>query len=185
MRIGSRNELQHLVDQSDGILSAEEKQLVVHSLSFSDKVVGDIMIPISKVVSIKKSELLGPLMLDELHKSGHSRLPVIASDVDHIVGILHLDNLLALDTKRSVTAEKAMDSHVHYIRYDQTLPKALTALLRTHQHIFIVVDESRQTKGIITLNDVIEALIGRKIVDDFDEHESLRAVSEHNPQRDI
>jgi CBS domain containing-hemolysin-like protein len=185
VRIGSRSELQHLIDQSEDILSAEEKKLVVHSLSFSDKTVGDIMIPADKITSLKKTEFLGPLTLDELHKSGHSRLPVIGTDINHIVGILHLDSLLALDTKRSVTAEKAMDSHVHYIRQDQTLPRALAALLRTHQHLFIVIDKSRLTVGIITLDDVIEALIGRRIIDDFDGHESIRAVAEHDPKDDI
>ena len=179
--ISSRYELQHLIDQSEGILSSDEKKLVVHSLAFSDKTVADIMTPVSKISSIKKSEFLGPLTLDELHQTGHSRLPVIGADIDHIVGILYLQGLLALDIKRSVTAEKAMDPRVHYVRQDQTLPRALAALLRTHQHLFIVVDNERQTVGLITLDDIIEALIGHKIIDDFDGHESLRAVAEHTP----
>ncbi len=87
---------------------------------------------------------------------------------------------MALDIKRSVTAEKAMDPHVVYLRQDQTLAHALAAMLRTHRHLFVVIDASRHTVGVITLNDVIEALIGRKIVDEFDGHESIRAVSERS-----
>jgi len=180
-RIGSRDELEHLIDQSDAILAPEDKRLVLQSLSFNKKTVADVMTPAQGIVHIKRNEFLGPLTLDELHKSGHSRLPVTHADIDHIVGILHLDSLLTLDTKRSVTAEKAMDAHVHYIRHDQTLPHALSALLRTHQHMFIVIDQSRRTVGLVTIDDVVAALIGRKIIDDFDGHESLRAVAEHNP----
>jgi CBS domain containing-hemolysin-like protein len=181
IRVGSREELQHLIDHSDAILSGDEKRLLVHSLSFNTRLVGDVMTTTRDIIRIKKSEFLGPLTLDELHKSGHSRLPVVAQDIDHIVGILHLDTLLALDIKRSVTAEKAMDTHVHYIRHDQTLPRALAAMLRTHQHLFIVIDESRQTKGLITLDDIINALVGQRLVEEFDGHESIRAVADRNP----
>lgn len=185
--LDSRQELQYVIDQSQDVLSSDEKKLVIHALSFSDKVVRSVMTPASEIASIKKSEFLGPLTLDDLHKTGHSHLPVIAQDIDHIVGILHLQNLLTLDIKRSVTAEKAMEARVLYLRHDQSLQQALAAFLKTHQHLFIVVNEDKKTVGVVTLNDVIEALIGRKIIDDFDGHESLRAVAErssHNKRSD-
>ena len=178
IRLGSRQELEHLIDTSDGVLSAEDKKLVVHSLSFSDTVVSSIMTPVSVIASIKKTEFLGPLTLDELHKTGHSRLPVIGSDIDHVVGVLYLESLLALDIKRSVTAEKAMDPHVVYLHQNQTLTHALAAMLRTHRHLFVVINSSRSTVGVVTLNDVLEALVGHKIIDEFDSHESIREVSE-------
>lgn len=178
--LGSRQELEHLIDHSEGILTPEDKKLVVHSLSFGDTLISHIMTTVGDIATIKKNEFLGPLTLDDLHKTGHSRLPVIAGDIDHIVGILYLENLLALDIKRSVTAEKAMDPHVVYLHQDQTLTHALAAMLRTHRHLFVVIDSSRRTVGVVTLNDVIEALIGRKIVDKFDGHESIRAVSERS-----
>lgn len=180
-RIDSREELQHLVDESIGILTPDEKKLVVHSLSFSDQLVSTIMTPRSVIDSIKNSEFLGPLTLDDLHKTGHSRLPVINGDIDHIIGILNLRGLLTLDIKRSTTAEKAMDPKVFYIRQDQTLQHALAAFLRTHQHLFIVVNEFRETVGLLSLEDVIEALLGRKIIDEFDAHDDLRAVALRNP----
>lgn len=180
-RIDSREELQHLVDESIGVLSADEKKLITHSLSFGEKLVSSIMTPRSVINSIKKSEFLGPLTLDELHRTGHSRLPVIDGDIDHVVGILHLKNLLTLDIKRSTTAEKAMDPKVYYVRDDQTLQHALAAFLRTRHHLFVVVNEYRETVGLLALEDVIETLIGRKIIDEFDAHEDLRAVALHNP----
>ncbi len=180
VRFDSREELQHLIVNSNGVLTVDEKRLLDHGLSFGDKLVGSIMVPRSAIDTIKKTELLGPLTLDDLHKTGHSRIPVIDSDIDHIIGILQIRSLLALDIKRSLTAEKAMEPRVYYIREDQTLQHALAAFLRTHHHLFIVVNEFRETVGLLTLEDVIEALLGRRIIDEFDAHDDLRVVALRN-----
>jgi magnesium and cobalt transporter len=141
------------------------------------------MTPRGVIDTIGKKELLGPLVLDDLHKTGHSRFPVTDGDIDHIVGVLHIQDLLVLDARqRSATAEKAMEPRVFYIREDQTLDHALTAFLRTRHHLFVVVNEFRETVGIVSLEDVIETLLGRKIVDEFDAHEDLRAVAARNPR---
>lgn len=179
-QIDSRQELQHLIDKSKNILTSEEKSLIINGLSFGDKVVKSIMTPRSVISSIQDTEFLGPLTLDELHKIGHSRLPVIKGDIDHVIGILNLRSLLALDIKKSTTAEKAMDSKVCYINEDQKLDKALAAFLKTRHHLFIVVNEFRETVGLLSLEDVIEALLGRKIIDEFDTHEDLRVVARRN-----
>lgn len=181
LHIDSRQELQHLVAESDGVLTPEEKKLIVNSLSFNDQLVKSVMTPRESIYSVKKSEFLGPLTLDDLHKTGFTRLPVISSDIDHVVGILHLEGLLALDVKRSMTAEKAMEPKVYYIHENQTLQHALTEFLSTRHYLLIVTNKDRHTVGLLTLTDVIEALIGRKIVDEFDNHDNLRAVSMRNP----
>jgi CBS domain containing-hemolysin-like protein len=180
-QIGSRAELQHLVDESDDIITLDEKKLIVNGLSFNDKLVKEIMTPRSMIDFVNDSEFLGPLTLDELH-SGHSRLPVIKGDIDHIVGILNLRSLLTLDVKRSTTAEKAMEPKVYYIHQDQNLRHALAAFIKTRHQLFIVVNEFRETVGLLSLEDVIEALIGQKIVDEFDSHDDLRAVALRNPR---
>ena len=180
--IYSRFELQHVVNESINALTADEKKLIINSLDFSEKLVSEVMTPRSMISSIKKTEFLGPLTLDDLHKTGHSRLPVVNGDIDHIVGILHLRGLLALDIKKSTTVEKAMDSKVYYIRGDQTLQHALVAFLRTHHHLFVVVNEFRETVGLLSLEDVIEALLGRNIIDEFDTHDDLRIVALRNPR---
>lgn len=181
LTINSRQDLQHLVAESSGVLSDNEKTLISSSLEFSSRLVQSVMTPRSMIDYIRKNEFLGPLTLDDLHKKGHSRLPVISSDIDHIVGILNIRNLLTLDIKKSTTAEKAMDSKVYYIRQDQTLEEALAAFLRTKHHLFIVINEFRETVGLLALEDTIEALIGRKINDEFDTHDDLRLVAMRNP----
>ena len=182
-RLESREELEHLVTGAGTLLSGDEKKLIIHGLTFGEKEVGDVMTPRGVIDSIGKKELLGPLVLDDLHKTGHSRFPVIDGDIDHVVGMLHIHELFTLDAKRSsLTAEKAMEPKVFYIREDQTLEHALAGFLRTHHHLFIVINEFRETVGVISLEDVIEALLGRRIVDEFDAHDDLRAVAERNPR---
>jgi CBS domain containing-hemolysin-like protein len=181
--LDSREELAHLVTESGQLLSSDEKKLILHGLEFSAREVSEVMTPRGVIDSISKKELLGPLVLDALHKTGHSRFPVTDGDVDHIIGVLHIQDLFVLDGKqRSATAEKAMEPRVFYIREDQTLEKALAAFLRTRHHLFVVVNEYRETVGLLSLEDVIETLLGRKIMDEFDTHEDLRAVAAKNPR---
>ena len=180
--LGSREELEHLVSESMDILSPREKNLIIHGLRFGEKQVKEIMTPKSMIDSIKKTELLGPLVLDELHNKGHSRLPVISKDIDHVIGILHTKDLLTLDDKKSVTAENAMEKKVYYIHEDDTLEHALAAFLRARHHLFIVVNEFRETVGLLTIEDVIESMLGRKIVDEDDVHDDIRAVASKNPE---
>lgn len=182
-RLSSKQELSHLVEASDGVLSNDEKKLITNGIGFNERKVREIMTPRSAIDSISKKELLGPLVLDDLHKTGHSRFPVTAEDIDHIVGMIHIQDLLTLDGgKRSTTVEKAMEPQVFYIHEEQSLQHALAAFLRTHHHLFVVVNEFRETVGLISLEDVIEALLGRKIIDEFDTHEDLRVVATRNPR---
>ncbi|HET8883870.1 MAG TPA: CBS domain-containing protein [Candidatus Saccharimonadales bacterium] len=182
VQLASRQELQHLITQSHGLMTADEKAFLTHGLAFASRQVSEIMTPRSAIDSISKKEMLGPLVLDDLHKTGHSRFPVIDKDLDHIIGVLHVRDMLTLDIKRSVTAEKAMESRVFYIHEKQTLSQAMAAFLRTHHHLLIVINESHETVGLLSLNDTIEAMIGRKIVDEFETHDDIQSVAKRSPR---
>ena len=181
--LSSREELLHLVESSGHIITADEKKLIVNGLHFASKTLESIMTPRGVVATIAASEVLGPLVLDDLHKTGYSRFPVVDGDIDHVIGVLHARELLTLGTKASQTVREAMEKKVYYIREDQTLDHALAAFLKTRHHLFVVVNGYRETAGIITLEDVIEALLGRKIVDEFDLHDDLRAVATREAKR--
>lgn len=181
--VASVDELVHIIEQSDGALTKSEQKLLTHAIRFETKQVRDVMTPRSMVDSIDKSEVLGPLMLDQLHKTGHSRFPVVNGDIDHVVGMVYLSELVQLDHKKSPVAGKAMHAKVFYVREDATLGHALNAFIRTHHHLFIVVNTYRETVGVVSLEDVIEQILGRKIVDEFDAHDDLRKVAEANPRK--
>lgn len=177
-KLDSREDLADLVAQSGDVIGENERTLLASALAFPEKTVSEVMTPRSVIDFIKKSEFLGPLVLDELHALGHSRLPVIDGDLDHVVGVLHLRDLLSLDVKRSSTAEKAMEPKVFYVREDDTLEHVLAAFIKNRHHLFIVINKSRETVGLVTLEDVMETLIGRKIIDEDDIHADLRVVAE-------
>lgn len=180
-RVYSHEELLNLVAQSPGVLSKDQIARLGANLAFDDRRVSDIMTPVSVIDTISADDVLGPLVLDQLHKSGHSRFPVIEGDIHHVVGILYMRELIDLRTAKK-TVRSAMNARVFYVREDQDLEHALHAFLRTHHHLFIVVNEYRETVGLLSLEDVVEALIGKKIVDEFDRFDDLRAVAESNPR---
>ena len=174
----SREELSESIAASTGILTDDEQLLLANSLSFRDKKIKEVMTPRGVVQTVKKDEFIGPLVLDELHSLGHSRLPVIDGDIDHVVGVLHLRSLLSLDVRTSESAEKLMDPQIVYIHEDDSLQKALTGFIKKRQHLFVVVNSQRETVGLVTLEDVIETLIGKKIVDEDDVHDDMRVVAD-------
>lgn len=176
--LGSREELEHLICESGQLLTPDEKKLLTNGLHFADKTVESIMTPRGVIASVQKTDVLGPLLLDELHKTGYSRFPVLDGDIDHVIGVLHIRELLSLKDRSSETAERAMEKKVYYIHQDQTLDAALAAFLKTRHHLFVVVNGYRETAGLLSLEDVVEALLGRQIIDEFDLHDDLRAVAE-------
>jgi tlyC family hemolysin len=176
----SREELEHIIDTSRAAITTNERKFIKNGLHFNEKTVESVMTPRNVLETIGKDEVIGPLMLDELHRTGHSRFPVIDGDIDHVIGVLHIKELLTLREKTTQTAGQAMEKKVYYINQDQTLDHALAAFLKTRHHLFIVVNGYRETAGIVTLEDVIEALLGREIVDEFDLHDDLRVVAARN-----
>lgn len=184
--VESREELLEIVKNAGDALSKDEKKLITNSLKFKDMKVADAMIPRTMIDSIGKDEVLGPIVLDGLYQTGHSRFPVIDGDIDHVVGMLYVQDLVTIgNAKKSQKAHHvtdAMEYAVFYIREDQSLQQALAAFIKTRHHLFIVINQYRETVGLLSLEDALEALLGKKINDEFDTHEDLRKVAEHNPR---
>lgn len=181
LSVSSRQEMEHVVDTAK-FLTADERRTLVSTLHFADKLVRDHMTPRSVMEAIGANELLGPLVLDGLHKTGHSHFPVFEGDIDHIVGMLHIHTLLDIANKKSPTVKDVMEPRVLYIREDQTLSQALAACIKHRRHLLVVINEFRETVGVITIEDAVEQMIGREIVDEFDAHDDLRAVAARNPR---
>lgn len=172
----SKDELLSAVQRGNHIITAEEQLLIRQALAYSNIRIADIMTPRSMVITAEATDAVGPLVLDQLHKSGHSRFPVIKGNLDHVVGMLYMHNLVPLDPRIKVVADAATRK-VRYVHQDKTLDHALHAFLHTRQHLFIVVNEFEETTGVVSIEDILESIIGRKIVDEFDKYEDLRAVA--------
>jgi len=136
------------------------------------------MTPIADVKTIKRTEILGPLVLDDLHKSGHSKFPVVDENAN-IVGILTVRDVLTIDTTRKHTSmvETAMSKKLFYVHKDQPLSAALGAFMNTHSHMLIVIDTNEEVVGILSLHDTLEVLIGKSLHDSFNDYDDKRAVA--------
>ena len=181
LEVASREELEHVVGDAS-FLTSDERKTLKSTLHFDSKLVRDYMTPRSVMEAIGVHELLGPLVLDGLHKTGHSHFPVFDGDIDHIVGMLHIHTLFNLKDKHTHTVEDVMEPRALYIHEEQTLGQALAACIKHRRHLLVVINEFRETVGVITIEDAVEQMIGRKIVDEFESHDDLRAVAARNPR---
>jgi CBS domain containing-hemolysin-like protein len=161
--------------QVENRIDKAELEMVKHVLRFGDKLIRDYLTPRRVVKSVSIEESIGPILMGELHKSGHSRFPVFDGKKDNIVGILYLRDLVATTKKGSI--KQLVRKDVFYLHEEETLYDALQAALKTRNQLFIVVNGFEEYVGVITVEDVIEQIVGQKIVDEFDQHEDLRAVA--------
>jgi CBS domain containing-hemolysin-like protein len=166
-----------------------ELELAMNALKFGDHTIGQHMTPRRVVKMVSVEDQLGPIVMDELHASGHSRFPVYQGAQDTVVGTLYLHDLMHMKT--NATARSVMRPSVYYLHEDQTLYDALQALLITHHHLFIVVNEFEEFVGVLSSEDILEVLIGKPLVDEFDKYDNLREVAaraakkEHKEHKEV
>lgn len=161
-------------------ISGTELRMAFNALTFGDKKVTDVMTPLRKLHIVAENEVVGPLLMDELHKTGFSRFPVakagtVKSAQPQIVGTLFLKDLVGYTSSGSVSS--LMHKRVYYINEVQGLHDALSAFIKTHHHLFIVVNNFEEIVGVLSIEDVLEQILGQKIVDEFDKYDDLRAVA--------
>lgn len=175
----TRAELSHMISSvqvADTDLSADEVRIVKHALTFGEKTVRDIMTPRSVIKAVRDDDVLSPILLDELHQSGHSRFPVLAVDGESATGILYLKDLI--DVKGHMRVAEIMRGPMQYVNEDRELDHVLQAFIRTKQHLFLVVNPFAEITGLITIEDIVEQVLGKPIIDEFDRYDSMREVAE-------
>ncbi len=174
------------IEQPDNRIPEEDLNVVAGALTFGDKTVGSIMTPRRIVKFVSASDAVGPLLMDELHASGFSRFPVVKDSLKAanptIVGTLYLKDLVGHEGKGKVS--DVMNSKVYFINEAQNLREALAVFLKTQHHLLVVVNNFEEISGVISTEDVIEQILGAKIVDEFDQYDDLRAVAAHEAQKE-
>lgn len=163
-------------------ISKEEIGIAIGSLKFGDKQVSDILIPRRAVKTISANDSIGPVLLDELHKSGHSRFPVYDGKKDNLVGMLYMHDLV--EARSGGLVKDFMKKKLYYVKEDQPLAHVLDAFIKTKHHLFIVVNNFEEMVGIISMEDVLEQILGRPILDEFDRYEDMRAVAAIGAEKD-
>lgn len=158
------------------VLSQRERQVIATAMSFAHTKVEDIMLPPQRITYVHDTELIGPLTLDRLYRSGHQHFPVLDSR-NKIVGVIHTTSLNNLEIKESSRADEILDRKVYYLRADYTLTQALAAFLRTNCYFFLVVDRFERIVGMVTYQTFVKYLFGEIPTDDFERDSDRFAVA--------
>lgn len=159
--IASREELRHALYSTRANDVSADLLARIDSLVVSDTMtVEQVMTPRDDVVAVSDDEVLGPLVLDDLYKSGRSRFPVYRDSLDQIVGVLPIGELLTLRHKKSARARSAMDAGVEYAAADDRLDAAVARLIASPHQLLVVIDDERHTLGILTLEAALSAMFG-------------------------
>jgi CBS domain containing-hemolysin-like protein len=178
----TEEEIRYLVNASheSGHLQSEEKDLIHNVFDFAELTAREILIPRTEVTAVEDTASFSEVIRTFQH-SGYSRLPVYHDSFDNIVGILHSKDVMQLLLKRN---ESKFDMRLAmrpalYIPDTAKLADILQQLKRERTHLAIVVDEHSGVEGILTLEDVLEEIVG-DIQDEHDEAlaEKLRQHSE-------
>ena len=181
--IYQRSDLIELIErqelQSDNRLAVSELAIATRALHFPDRKLADIMIPRKSIRIISGNDTIGPILIDEIHKSGQSVALVRDTPKGPITGWLQFKDL---NINTSGLVSDMMSSKVYYLHESDSLSEALHAFIVTNQSLFIVVNNAEENVGVITVQKILEQLLGHIPGDDFDEYASASSVSQRHNQ---
>ena len=147
-------------------LTAEERALIDDVFDAGDRELREVMLPRTEVAFLDASTPVGEA-ITEVTDAPHSRYPVIRGSADDVVGVVHIRDLLAPDADRSTRRVGDLARETAFFPGTKQVIPALTEMRRLRQHLAIVVDEYGGTAGIVTLEDLVEELVG-DIRDEYD-----------------
>ena len=165
--------------QPDNRIGELEAKLVYGALTFSDKKIGQVMTPRRAAKFVSASEPIGPMLMDELHKFGFIYFPVTKdsakTSTPEVIGILNFHELIGREDHGTI--RDVMQTGVSFINEDQTLHDALAAFLKTRHHLLVVVNNFEEVAGIITLEDILHQILGKKVSSDFENYANAHVVA--------
>jgi len=180
-RIGSseniEKEIQQLIDEGEqaGLISEDEGEMIQGIFSFRDTIAREIMVPRTDAV-YARAETSTADVIQLIIQSGHSRIPIYQDSIDNIIGTLHAKDLLKYWGSDDVDLRAILRSP-YFIPESKKISEVLEDLRDNKSHMAIVVDEYGGTAGILTLEDIIEEIIG-DVMDEYDA--DVKLIVEHD-----
>lgn len=151
----------------DGVIGDIERQMIDGILSLEEMTVRDIMVPRLDIVALER-RVSAQDLIDTITRAGHSRIPVYRDSIDNVLGVLYVKDLLPFvigNTIRIPLLDLIRPAFV--VPESKKLPELFTELKRTRIHLAIVADEYGGTAGLITIEDILEEIVG-EIQDEYD-----------------
>src|SRR4051812_26656603 len=180
--VHSEAELKMLLTESSehGEIEFGEREMLYKVFDFADKEASDVMVPRPEVVALSV-DLPPRDALREMMDSPYTRYPVYRGSLDDVVGIVHVRDVFATVAEAGAAEFElgALVRPAHIVPETKDVAALLTEFRRTNQHMAVVVDEYGATQGIVTLEDLIEEIVG-EIEDEFDlPDESVERIDDH------
>jgi putative hemolysin len=166
--VRSPADLRALIDEAEesGVIPRAQEELLHNVFEFVDREVRDIMVPAAEVDWLD-AELTPGAALDEVLRAPHERYPVARGSLDRLAGIVHVRDIIAAARRRSAATVGELARPAMVVPETKDLGALLRELREQHEQLAIVVDEFGAVTGIVTLEDVLEELVG-DIQDEFD-----------------
>jgi magnesium and cobalt transporter len=172
-----RDQIEDAIDDAEeeggaeeaGDLSSVERQMVRNLLHFGERTVGDVAVPRSDIIAIPESTNFVDLVA-AFAEAGHSRMPVYRESLDHVIGMIHIKDVFEI----LASAGKPPATITPLIREPRYVPQSmgildlLAEMRSTRTHLAIVLDEYSGTDGLVTIEDLVEEIVG-EIEDEHDD----------------
>ena len=149
-----------------GILDENEREMIHSIFEFGETEVHEIMVPRTDIISADEESTVDDVT-QLMKEKGHSRLPLYREDIDHILGIVHIKDLMPFVLSETPTSLVDVARTAHFVPETKKLDQLLKEFQREKHHMAIVVDEYGGTAGLVTLEDVLEEIVG-DIQDEYD-----------------
>ncbi|MBI5676848.1 MAG: HlyC/CorC family transporter [Nitrospirae bacterium] len=175
----TEEEVKMLIEEGgeSGVFEPEEKEMLHNVFEFGDTEVSESMVPRTEIISIPEDALVKDA-LNLVSEKGYSRYPVIKETVDNIIGILYVKDILIGMSEKEVSAKTPIKDFIrdaYYIPASKMVTVLLDEMQKNKFHIAIVLDEHGGTAGLITLEDIMEEIVGG-LQDEFEIMEAEQEV---------
>ena len=158
------------------VLSVRDRNLISGAMSFAKRRAMLITMPREDIVFLEDSDVLGPLNLDKLYKTGDKIFPVL-NKAKKVCGIIRPEKIDVLHISKNQPVSKLMSHDVVFARDDYSLEQLLAVFLRNHTDYVFIIDKDENLLGYAELDTLIAVLFNREIKDDFEDDSSSISVS--------
>jgi CBS domain containing-hemolysin-like protein len=173
------------VSEEQGVIEEKEGEMISGIIEIGDKAVREVMVPRTDMTAVERTASLEELV-QLFEKYRHTRMPVCEEDLDHIVGLVNIKDLVVvLDRDRSAFDMESLMRPIMFTPESKKVDELLHQMQSEKVHMMIVLDEYGGTAGLVTLEDVLEEIVG-EIRDEYDvgEEEPLQILDAHTASVD-
>jgi CBS domain containing-hemolysin-like protein len=162
------------LEQPDSRITDKQVTSVIKALSFEDKKIREILKPDNKIKTVFADDVIGPILINEIHESGQNYVLVEDKHTEEIVGSLAFDDL---GIKSIGYVSDFMDQNVYFINEDDSLSDALSVLVKAKHHALVAVNNFKEFVGIVNIEDILAELLGKLRLEEAVDYDSADQAS--------